>query len=225
MLKGSMKAVVIYRREWSKSSGGCVAKTPFCKLRQDNLKTQRTLMSISNLTQCCAETSVCWAQSIALLLNGFFSLFGPGNSVAKWLLLETSTWKLWMAATALVIVMNATFVVAADAVPFISTDSVHLTLTFSIDSKVQMLFLWQKLELLRVHCDNPLLCIFASFCAMLNWLYRQNKGPWLLILDGIFSAVHLFSLNRPAKINPNQQLPSESYILHLFWTERCSFLK
>lgn len=41
-----------------------------------------------------------------------------------------------MAAIALVIVMNATFVLAADAVPFILTDSVHLTLTFSIDSKI-----------------------------------------------------------------------------------------
>lgn len=30
MLKGSMKAVVIYRREWSKSRDGVVAKTPFC---------------------------------------------------------------------------------------------------------------------------------------------------------------------------------------------------
>ncbi len=67
-----------------------------------------------------------------------------------------------MAATALVIVMNAAFVVAADAKPFISTDSVHLTLTFSIDSKIQMLFLWQKLELPRVHYDNALfvLCFF-----------------------------------------------------------------
>lgn len=49
----------------------------------------------------------------------FFSLFGPDNSVAKWLLLETSTWKLSMAAAALVIVMNATFVATADVVPFI----------------------------------------------------------------------------------------------------------
>lgn len=30
MLKGSMKAVVIYRREWSKSSDGGVANLPFC---------------------------------------------------------------------------------------------------------------------------------------------------------------------------------------------------
>lgn len=51
-----------------------------------------------------------------------------------------------MAATALVIVMNAMFVFAADAVPFISTDLVHLTLTFLIDSKIQMLLLWQKLH-------------------------------------------------------------------------------
>lgn len=113
-------------------------------------------MSISNLTQCRAEISVCRAQSIALLLNGFFSLFGPGNSAAKWLLLETSTWKLWMATTALGNVMNATFVAAADAVLFISTNSVHSTLTFSIDSKIQMLFLWQKFELLRVRYDSPL---------------------------------------------------------------------
>lgn len=50
-------------------------------------------MSVSDLAQCWAEISVCWGQSIALLLNGFFffyvpppplsSLFGPGNSVCK----------------------------------------------------------------------------------------------------------------------------------------------
>lgn len=37
-----------------------------------------------------------------------------------------------MAATALVIVMNATFEAAADAVPFASTDLNHLTLTFPL---------------------------------------------------------------------------------------------
>lgn len=43
-----------------------------------------------------------------------------------------------MAATALVIVMNATFVLAADAVPYISTDLIRLTLTFSIDSEIEI---------------------------------------------------------------------------------------
>lgn len=43
-----------------------------------------------------------------------------------------------MAATALVIVMNATFVLAADAVPFISADLIRLTLTFSIDSEIEI---------------------------------------------------------------------------------------
>lgn len=43
-----------------------------------------------------------------------------------------------MAATALVIVMNAMFVLAADAVPFISTDLICLTLTSSIDSEIEI---------------------------------------------------------------------------------------
>lgn len=69
-----------------------------------------------------------------------------------------------MAATALLIVMNAAFVVAADAEPFISTDSVHLTMTFSIDSKIQILFCGQKLELPRVHYDSPHFVFYFVLC-------------------------------------------------------------
>lgn len=48
MLKGSMKAVVIYRRAWSKSNDSGVAKTPFCNRDKTHGK-QWTLMSISSL--------------------------------------------------------------------------------------------------------------------------------------------------------------------------------
>lgn len=41
-----------------------------------------------------------------------------------------------MAATALVIVMNATSEAAADAVPFVSADLNRLTLTFSSHSEI-----------------------------------------------------------------------------------------
>lgn len=84
-----------------------------------------------------------------------------------------------MAAIAHVIVMNATFMVAADAVPFIWTDSVHLTLTFCIDSKIEM-FLWQKLELLRVHYDNPLF-VFCFFLYHAKLTVDRIKRPTLLI--------------------------------------------
>lgn len=63
MLKGSMKAVVIYRREWSKSSDGGVAKTPFYNWSK-TISRNRTLMSISNFTQCCLcllSTIYCFA--------------------------------------------------------------------------------------------------------------------------------------------------------------------
>lgn len=67
-----------------------------------------------------------------------------------------------MAATALVIVMNATFEAAADAVPFVSADLNRLTLTFSSHSKISASFLCRKLELTSVHYDDP--CIFSVPC-------------------------------------------------------------
>lgn len=81
-----------------------------------------------------------------------------------------------MAATPVVIVMNATFLVAADAGPFIWTDSVHLTLTFSIESKIQILVLLQKLKLPRVHYDN-LLFVFFFFLYHAKLTVGRIKGP------------------------------------------------
>lgn len=64
-----------------------------------------------------------------------------------------------MAATALVIVMNATFeAAAADAVPFVSADVNPLTLTFSSHSEIRASFLCRKVELTSVNRDDP--CIF-----------------------------------------------------------------
>lgn len=81
-------------------------KTPLYKrgeniLRHRGSNVHLKAHSMLCLILCLPSTVIAW------LLNGFLSLFRTGNSVAKWLLLETSTRKLWMAAAALAIVMNA----------------------------------------------------------------------------------------------------------------------
>lgn len=74
MLKGSTKAVLMYRREWSQSSDG-VPKTL-------SLADERPFRETDDV-----RFKSHW---MMLLLNGSLSLFGPGNSAAKWLLLSTS---------------------------------------------------------------------------------------------------------------------------------------
>lgn len=155
-------------------------------------------MSISNLTKTlCWKISVCWARSIALLMNGFFSLFGPGNSVAKWLLLETSTWKLWMAATALVIVMNAMLVVAADAVCH-SRRQTRLIWHWPFLLIQRFTFLRQLLELPGVHYDNPLF-VFCFFLHRAKLTVSRIKRPRLLISDSVLTAARLFSPEQTCK--------------------------
>lgn len=173
MLKGSMKAVVIYRRGWRKSSDGGVAKIPFCNWGKTISRNRGPDVHSK------AHTMLCWnlcllSTVIALLLNGSFSLFGPGNSVAKWLLLETSTRKLWMAATALVIVMNATVFGRCwcNAIYMVCHSSFDTDLLYWFkDSNVFVAEMRNTQSTLR---QSSL--YFASFCTMLNWLQTGKRG-------------------------------------------------
>lgn len=49
-------------------------------------------------------------------------------------------------------------------------------------------------------------------CAMLKLTVHRIKRLWVVMLDAIVSAVHLFSVDRPAKTALNEPFPSESYI-------------
>ena len=155
--------VTMLRAQWRQGlfigENGAKANIPFWKRSSTVPETERTLTVIPNPIQCCSEISVHSARSIALLVNGFLSLFGPGNSVAKWLLLETSTWKLWMAATALVFVMNVTFVTAADALGLFDTD---LPCWFN---DLNVVFV-SEIRITQMHYDKTV-CVF-SFFIMLN---------------------------------------------------------
>ena len=75
MLKGSMKAVLIYRREWSQSSDGSDGSVPKTLYLADARPFRET------------DDVHLKSHSMMLLLNGSLSLFGPGYSTAKWLLL------------------------------------------------------------------------------------------------------------------------------------------
>lgn len=172
MLKGSMKAAVIYRRGWRKNSDGGVAKTPFRNWGKTISRNRGPdVQSKPHTTPCwnlCLLSSV-----IALLLNGSFSLFGPGNSIAKWLLLETSTRKLRMAATALVIVMNARVfgrwwynAIYIDCHSSFDTDLLY----WFKHSNVFVAEMRNTQSTLR----QSFLC-FASFCTMLSWLQTRKR--------------------------------------------------
>lgn len=133
-------------------------------------------MSTARLTQRAAYTPVYWAQLLPRCWMALYSLFGPGNSIVKWLLLETSTRKLWMAATAPVMVYD-------------DDDTWWMLHLWSL--LMQALFYWQSWFIchwpfllierseslsFRVHCDNPLL-VFCFFpFSVLSWLQAEQKG-------------------------------------------------
>lgn len=201
MLKGSMEAVVIYRRGWRKSSDGGVAKTPFCNWGKTISRNSGPDVHSE------AHTTLCWdlcllSTVVALLLNGSFSLFGPGNSVAKWLLLETSTRKLWMAAAALLIVTNATVFGRCWC------DAIYWDCHSSFDA--DLLYWFKDSNVFRNEkYSEHITRILSVFCFVLyhaKLTADGKKGPLLLIWNGILSAAHF--LNGRIKISLYGQFPS-----------------
>lgn len=111
-----------------------------------------------------AEVTARWARSFALLVNSFFSLFGPGISVVKWLLLEACTYAETLNGSNSTCNCDERYICAA---PFISTDLIYLT--FWIDSKMEMWASCQQRATVRYH--EPVFVVYAT----LNRLQRKNK--------------------------------------------------
>lgn len=161
-------------------------KTPLYKRGENILRHRGSNVhlkdhSILCLILCLPSTVIAW------LLNGFLSLFRTGNSVAKWLLLETSTRKLWMAAAALAIVMNAMVCVWCRC-------SICWRWPFVLIKRFEC-FIVAEIRFTRLII---LSLYFASFC-MLCWIDRIKELP--LLFDFFGYAAHLISLTGPAKVS------------------------
>lgn len=132
-------------------------------------------MSTARLTQRAAYTPVCWAQLLPRCWMALYSLFGPGNSIVKWLLLETSTRKLWMAAAAPVMVYDDGDTWWMLRLWSLLMQSLFYRQTWFICHWPFLLIERSESLSFRVHCDNPRLvfCFFFLFLCSIDC--RLNK--------------------------------------------------